>query len=79
MEGFTVGVVEPHQNFVGFKHFDPDHFLRLVLGWQVCQALRARNWLADNVEHLIEAHRLQKSRDVFVGGDNCRQQTDFLA
>ena len=79
MKGFTVGVIEAHQNFVRFKHLDPHHVFSLVLRRQVCEALRARYWSVDDVEDLIEAHRLQQSGDVFVGGHDRRQQAYFLA
>ena len=31
MEGFTVGIVKPHQNLVRFQHFYPHNFFSLIL------------------------------------------------
>jgi hypothetical protein len=78
VEGFAIGLVEAHQDFVRFQHLNPHDFLGLVLGRQVGEAFRAWDRAVNDVEHLVEAHRLQQPGNVFVGGDDCRQQADLL-
>ncbi|MNG40920.1 hypothetical protein D3C84_1297690 [compost metagenome] len=58
MERFTIGIVQAHEDFVCFENFDPHHFFGLVLIWQVVQAFRTWHGLVNDVEHLLEAHRL---------------------
>src|SRR3989344_892246 len=78
MEGLAVGFVEAHQDTVSLQRLGLPHVLGLVLRRQVGQTLRARQRRVDDVEHLIEAHRLQQSSDVRMGGDQGRQHADLL-
>ncbi|MNP08780.1 hypothetical protein D3C76_1008640 [compost metagenome] len=79
MEGFAVGVIQAHEDLVRLQYLGAHHIFVLVLRRQVGQAFRARNRAIDDVEHLIEAHRLQQPGNVRVGGDHGRQQAHLLA
>ena len=72
MERFAIGIVKAHQYFVFFEHFDFHNLFRLVLRRQICQAVRARQGRFNDIENLIETHRLQQPRDVFVSGHHWR-------
>lgn len=78
MEGFAVGFVEAHQDAVRLQDLVAHHIFRLVLRRQVGQALRTRNRTIDDIEHLIETHRLQQTGNVRIGGHQRGQQADFL-
>ena len=85
MEGLAVGFVEAHQDTVSLQHlaFTTSRTGPAKAGRPDTPARQRR---VDDVEHLIEAHRLQQSSDVRMGGDQvgnmptfCRDRIDSLA
>src|SRR5690606_2508150 len=77
-EGLAVGVIEAHQDAVGFQHLAAHFFLGDILTGQVLQAVHGNPRLVDDVEHLIETHGMQQPGDVRVAGHQGGQQAHLL-